>query len=347
VSNVASAQRTDGLSIDWVEFPPAAHTHLMRCAIKLAPSVPAAKVKWVMFVYLLEVLNGDGPMSSFFAPCRARTPRKWRTCKPKEGGDQPVGTMAVDTPPPVALSQPDPPGPLSPGLVPGNGDPSLEEPAGDGFNVTLGQASSSPRVSPTPSDHTVVPAAPSRPGPSRPLSVLGVKRSPLPASPSPPSSPSALPSSPPPRHGTQAKHLPQDWRDWIAEHRQLAGRSRIGCITDSDTEEFEGLLLAQVENSGPPSVSTSALAPAPLAATPPGLPPSSIPSLPNHAVSPLFSAAGKLVGWCQVNCGIPSEWAEYDTSRCYVQAAFNCDPPFNRPHPHWAKLQDGYDIPFI
>jgi len=86
VSNVASAQRTDGLSIDRVEFPPMVHTHLMRCAIKLAPSVPTAKVKRVMFVYLLEVLNGDGPESSFFAPHRARMPRKRRTHKPREGG---------------------------------------------------------------------------------------------------------------------------------------------------------------------------------------------------------------------------------------------------------------------
>jgi len=135
VSNVASAQWTNGLSIDWVEFSPAAHTHLVRCAIKLAPSIPAAKVKRVMFVYLLEVLNGDGPKSSFFAPRCVRAPRKQRTRKPREGRDQPIGAMAVDAPSPVALSQPDPPGPLSPGLVPGNGDPSLEELAGDGFNV--------------------------------------------------------------------------------------------------------------------------------------------------------------------------------------------------------------------
>jgi len=186
VSNVASAQRTNGSSIDWVKFPPMVHTHLMRYAIKLAPSVPAAKVKQVMFIYLLEVLNRDGPESSFFAPCRARTPYKRRTCKPRKGGDQPVSAMAVDAPPPVAPSQPDPPSPLSPGLMPGNGDPSSEELAGDGFNVTSGWASSSPGVSLTPSDRTVVPVAPLRLGPSHPPSVLGVKCSPPPTSPSPP-----------------------------------------------------------------------------------------------------------------------------------------------------------------
>jgi len=208
VSNVASAQQTDGLSINWVEFPPAAHTHLVRCAIKLAPSIPTAKVKQVIFVYLLEVLNGDGPVSSFFAPHHIRVSRKWRTCKPREVGDQPVSAMAVDAPSPVALSQPDPPGPLSPGLVPRNGAPSSEEPAGDGFNVTSGRASSSPGVSLAPSDHTVVPVAPSRPGLSRPPSVLGVKRSPLPVSLPPPPSPPSLPSSPPPCQGTKAANVP-------------------------------------------------------------------------------------------------------------------------------------------
>ena len=214
MSNITSAQRTDGLSINWVEFPPAAHTHLIRCAIKLAPSVPAAKVKQVMFVYILEVLNGDGPVSSFFAPCRIRTPCKQRARKPREGGDQPVGAMAVDSPPPVSPSEPDPPSPLSPGLMPGDGDPSSEELAGDGFNPISGLASSSPGVSPTPSDRTVVPVSTSRLGPSHPPSVLGVKRSLPPASPSPPPSPPVLlPMSPPPKIGTTAVQLPQDWWD--------------------------------------------------------------------------------------------------------------------------------------
>jgi len=272
VSNVASAQWTDGSSIDWVEFPPTAHTHLVWCAIKLAPSVPAAKVKRVMFVYLLEVLNGDGPESSFFAPRRVCVPRKQRTHKPREGGDQPVGAMAVDAPSPVPPSQPDPPGPLSPGLVPGNGDPSLEEPAGDGFNVTLVEASYSSRVSPTPSDCMVVPVAPLRPGPSCPPSVLGVKRSPPPASPSPPPSPPIIPSSPPPRIGTSGARIPQDWQDWIASCRLAAGcKTKTFHVTSEDVrtvlrdhrdaelrllaeaEDMERSLLRQVENAGPPT----------------------------------------------------------------------------------------------
>jgi len=269
VSNVTSAQRTDSLSIDWVEFPPVAHTHLVQCAIKLAPSVPAAKVKQVMFVYLLEVLNGDGPVLSFFAPHRAHTPCKRRTRKPRVGGDQPVGAMAIDAPSPVAPSQPDPPGSLSPGLVPGNGDPSSEEPAGDGFNVTSGQAS------PTPSDRTVMPFSPLRlQSPlddSCPPSVLGVKQSPLPASPSPPSSPPPIPSSPLPHVGTQKDHLLQDWWEWIADRRRLAGRvGKSFHATGDDLLEagrlrlnMESALLWQVENTGPlaPVASPSPLAP--------------------------------------------------------------------------------------
>ena len=110
VSLIASAQRTDGSSSDWVKFLPTAHSHLVRCAIKLAPSIPAAKVKWVMFVYILETLNGDGPVPSFFAPCHVRAPRKQRVRKPREGGAQPVSAMVVDSPPSVALSEPDLPG---------------------------------------------------------------------------------------------------------------------------------------------------------------------------------------------------------------------------------------------
>ena len=165
---------------------------------------------------------------------------------------------------------------LSPGLVPGNGDPSLEELAGDGFNVTSGWASFSPGVSPTPSDCTVVPVAPLRPGLSHPPSVLGVKHSLLPTSPSSPSSPPGLPSSPPPCHGTSAAKLPQDWWDWITECCWIAGCGQLVRVTDDNATEFEGLLLAQVENAGPPSVLTLALAPVPVVAVPPGPPPSSI-----------------------------------------------------------------------
>jgi len=192
----------DGDSINWVKFLPVSHSHLVQYAIKLAPSIPTAKVKQVIFVYILEVLNGDGPTPLFFAPHCIRVPCKWRTRKPREGGAQLVSAMAIDSPPSVAVSDLDLPGPLSPGLMLGDGGPSLEEQAGDGASDLSWQASFSPGVSLTPSDCMVLAVSPLGPGPSHPPSVLGVKHSPLPSSPSPPSFPPGLPSSPPPRCGT-------------------------------------------------------------------------------------------------------------------------------------------------
>jgi len=158
--------------------------------------------------------------------------------------------------------------------VPGNGDPSSEELAGDRFNVTLVEASYSSGVSLTPSDHTVVPMALSRPGSPRPPSVLGVKRSPPPASPSPPSTPPVIPSSPPPHIGTSGNWIPQDWQDWIASRRLAAGRKmKTFHVTTEDVrtvlrdhedtelhlqveaEDMERSLLWQVENAGPPAPS--------------------------------------------------------------------------------------------
>jgi len=164
VSLIATAQWMDSDSINWVEFLPASHSHLVQYTIKLAPSIPTAKVKQVMFVYILKVLNGNGPAPSFFAPHCICVSHKRRTRQPREGGAQPVSAMAVNPPPPVAVSDPVPPGPLSPGLVLGDGDPSLEEQAGAGASDISWQASSSPRVSLTPSDCTVVPMHPLRPG---------------------------------------------------------------------------------------------------------------------------------------------------------------------------------------
>src|SRR5260221_6860553 len=90
---IASAQQTDSGPVDWVEFTPVGHSHLVRCALKLAPSIPIAKVKRVMFVFILEVLNGDGPATAFFAPRCHQVPHAQWTCKPKESGAQPVEAM--------------------------------------------------------------------------------------------------------------------------------------------------------------------------------------------------------------------------------------------------------------
>ena len=60
VSFVTSAQRTrPDAPITWVEFMPKSHTHLVRSALKLVPvskHLPLAKIKEVMFTFILETL---------------------------------------------------------------------------------------------------------------------------------------------------------------------------------------------------------------------------------------------------------------------------------------------------
>src|SRR5579863_3279927 len=58
IANVLSATKDDAGQLDWVDFQPPFHTHLVRKAVSLLPPLcPVAKGKRVMFVFLLEVLN--------------------------------------------------------------------------------------------------------------------------------------------------------------------------------------------------------------------------------------------------------------------------------------------------
>jgi hypothetical protein len=59
-----SAQKADNGKIFWVEFTPQFHTHLVKCAVALVPW-PISKVKKVMFMYILELLNEEGNMAFF------------------------------------------------------------------------------------------------------------------------------------------------------------------------------------------------------------------------------------------------------------------------------------------
>jgi hypothetical protein len=61
---VLLAQKAKDAKFFWVEFTPKFHTHLVKCAVALVPH-PLHKVKQVMFMYLLELLNGKGPQSFF------------------------------------------------------------------------------------------------------------------------------------------------------------------------------------------------------------------------------------------------------------------------------------------
>ena len=64
VANVISAQKAEDGNFSWVEFAPPYHSHLVKCAVALVPH-PVQVVKRVMFVYILELLNGGGHMAFF------------------------------------------------------------------------------------------------------------------------------------------------------------------------------------------------------------------------------------------------------------------------------------------
>ena len=74
-----SAQKVKDGSIFWVEFTPQFHTHLVKCAVALVPW-PIRKVKKVMFVYILELLNKEG-QQAFFNLSKGE---KWATTAQKE-----------------------------------------------------------------------------------------------------------------------------------------------------------------------------------------------------------------------------------------------------------------------
>ncbi|KAF8263415.1 hypothetical protein EI94DRAFT_1740963, partial [Lactarius quietus] len=64
LANAISAQKAEDGNISWVEFTPQYHSHLVKCAVALVPH-PVLMVKKVMFVYILELLNGKGNLAFF------------------------------------------------------------------------------------------------------------------------------------------------------------------------------------------------------------------------------------------------------------------------------------------
>ncbi|KAH9014624.1 hypothetical protein EDB85DRAFT_2157292 [Lactarius pseudohatsudake] len=64
LANTISAQKAEGGNISWVEFSPPYHSHLVKSAVALVPH-PVHAVKKVMFVYILELLNGEGDLAFF------------------------------------------------------------------------------------------------------------------------------------------------------------------------------------------------------------------------------------------------------------------------------------------
>ena len=64
MTNVISAQKAEDGNFSWVEFAPPYHSHLVKCTVALVPH-PVHVVKRVMFVYILELLNGEGHTAFF------------------------------------------------------------------------------------------------------------------------------------------------------------------------------------------------------------------------------------------------------------------------------------------
>jgi hypothetical protein len=64
MANAILAQKAKDGKIFWVKFAPQFHTHLVKCTVALVPH-PLHKVKKVMFGYILELLNGEGPQAFF------------------------------------------------------------------------------------------------------------------------------------------------------------------------------------------------------------------------------------------------------------------------------------------
>jgi DNA-directed RNA polymerase subunit RPC12/RpoP len=64
MANTISAQKAEDGKLSWVEFTPHFHSHLVKCAVALVPH-PVHKVKRVLFVFILELLNGEGDGAFF------------------------------------------------------------------------------------------------------------------------------------------------------------------------------------------------------------------------------------------------------------------------------------------
>ncbi len=78
LANVISAQKAEDGKITWVEFTPSFHSHLVKCTVALVPR-PITWVKWVMFVYVLELLNQEGHLAFFElqkGSCKANNAQK-------------------------------------------------------------------------------------------------------------------------------------------------------------------------------------------------------------------------------------------------------------------------------
>jgi hypothetical protein len=109
ITQIATAQRITEGPINWVQFKPESYTLLVQSALALCPkSIPATKVKQVIFAFILEVLNEDGPEINFYFLKPSIKALRKRTCKPKgRSGQQQPQAEAVSRS--LASAAPTPP----------------------------------------------------------------------------------------------------------------------------------------------------------------------------------------------------------------------------------------------
>ena len=181
-SNVVSAQRGPNGDIDWVEFAPPFHTHLIKCATALLPPQLCSmkQLKGVLFAYVLEVLNS--PISTL-AQFKRKTlskkvcPRLDPAFKPPPPAGRRAAAPAVCGRAPPAVPSP---APVSPVLAVGSVAMACDTP---------------PLSSPTPSPRAQGLAPPASPAPRAP--VVAAPSTPSPFVPTPiPQAPYKRPASP-------------------------------------------------------------------------------------------------------------------------------------------------------
>ena len=119
ITNILSTQKDESGHLMWVNFQPTFHTHLVWWALTLVPPLfPIVKGKHCMFMFVLDVLDGDRPGPSepglFFA-----LPKKRNRSLPKP--KMVSTTPAPSAPPPPPLSGPPP-------FTPAVAAPSLKVP---------------------------------------------------------------------------------------------------------------------------------------------------------------------------------------------------------------------------
>ena len=107
IANVLSAQKAEDGRHTWVDFLPPFHTHLVqRAQMLLPPLCPVAKGKKVLFVFILEILDGNRAQSrSFWEVPKKR--RRRCPIKPKKPevtpGKAPVASEKPEVSPTAAM----------------------------------------------------------------------------------------------------------------------------------------------------------------------------------------------------------------------------------------------------